>query len=121
MKHSSTTPSGEQSSRWKLAARALKHLALHAAICFVFALFLGWIEMQVYIAQQAPGSAHEFVGMYLVLAIYIMAPISCCLAAPFHLLVYMRKSGATRHVLSVLASIASSFVAAFAIYLLSKS
>ncbi|MFZ6845457.1 hypothetical protein [Undibacterium sp. RuTC16W] len=121
MKHSSPTPNAERSSRWKFAALALKHLALHAVICFVFALFLGWIGMQIYIAQQAPDSAHEFVGMYLVIAIYVTAPISCCLAAPFHLLVYMRKSGATRHVLSVLASIASSFVAAFAIYLLSKS
>lgn len=104
-----------------LAARVLKHLALYAVLCFVFALFLGWIEMQIYIAQQAPDTAHEFVGMYLVIAIYVTAPISCCLAAPFHLLAYLRKSGTTRHVLSVLASIASSFVAAFAIYLLSKS
>lgn len=83
-----------------------RHLALHAILCFLLGLFFGWLEIEVHIAMAEPGAANEFVGMYLVLWIYAIGPIACLLAAPAHLVVYIKKRQGI-HLYSIAASAVS--------------
>jgi hypothetical protein len=86
--------------------RGVRHMALHAALCFMLALFFGWLEIQIRIAAAGPGAANEFVGMAFVVWAYFIGPVACLLAAPAHLVAYLSKKPGL-HLYSVAASVAS--------------
>jgi hypothetical protein len=79
------------------------HVVLHAAVCFVLALALGWLELQIRITAGGRNAANEFVGMYFVLWIYFIGPVSCLFAAPAHVLSFVLARNRA-HIYSVCAS-----------------
>jgi hypothetical protein len=81
-----------------------------------FALTFGFVEMQVYMTTH---SGNEFVGMYLVVALFILGPIACGLASPVYLWVYFKTAEAKRHRTAIAASFAASVGVWFVFYLLS--
>jgi hypothetical protein len=98
----------------KTAAQFLGYLLLYSIICMLFAVFLGWLEMQYFLASKGQNYSNEFVGLYVVLALYFYGPVSCLIASPVHLLVYLKKTGNSRHWYSLAASLAvSALVAGF--------
>ena len=69
----------------------VRHMLLHAALCYVLACLLGVLEVAVRIAVPGPGAANEFVGICFVLWAVFTGPLACLLAAPAHLFVYIAK------------------------------
>jgi glucan phosphoethanolaminetransferase (alkaline phosphatase superfamily) len=69
---------------------AIRHVVLHAGICFVLAMALSWLEILARIAAAGPNAANEFIGMYFVVWLYVLGPASCLLAAPAHALAFFR-------------------------------
>ena len=96
----------------KTVARFAGYLLLHSIICMAFSVFLGWVEMQYFLAGKGPNYAAEFVGMYVVVALYFYGPVSCLIASPLHLLVYVKQAGSRRHGYSAAVSLAVSAVVA---------
>ena len=96
----------------KTVARFAGYLLLHSIICMAFSVFLGWVEMQYFLAGKGPNYAAEFVGMYVVVAVYFYGPVSCLIASPLHLLVYVKQAGSRRHGYSAAVSLAVSAVVA---------
>jgi hypothetical protein len=105
----------------KQAIRFLGYLAIHLVICFLLSVFIGWVEMQLFIFSKGPKYVNEFVGMIVVIAIYATGPISCLLVSPLHLLIYLKKKGANRHWYSVTASLGVALCVAASFHLLSKT
>jgi hypothetical protein len=103
----------------KQAVRFLGYLAIHLVICFLLSVFIGWVEMQLFILSKGPKYVNEFVGMVVVIAIYATGPISCLLVSPLHLLIYLKKKGVNRHWYSVAASLGVAVSVAVALHLLS--
>jgi hypothetical protein len=100
--------------RLKSTIRFLGYLTIHLVICFLFSVFIGWVEMQLFIHSKGPNYVNELVGMVVVIAMYVTGPISCLIASPLHLLVYLKKKDSNRHWFSVAASLSAAIsVAAF--------
>lgn len=88
-------------------AAALPYLLLHLAFGMFVAALLGGVEVFVRIAILNPRSANEFVGLYWVVAVYLVGPVACTLAVPVHLFWYFRlESSGRQHVYSVCSSVA---------------
>jgi hypothetical protein len=105
----------------KSATRFLGYLAIHLVICFLLSVFIGWVEMQLFIRSKGPNYVNEFVGMVVVIAIYVSGPISCLLVSPLHLLIYLKKKGANRHWYSVGASLSVAVSVTAFFHILSKN
>jgi hypothetical protein len=105
--------------RLKSTLRFLGYLAIHLVICFLISVFIGWVEMQLFIHSKGPNYVNEFVGMVVVIAIYATGPISCLLVSPLHLLIYLKKKDANRHWFSVAASLGVAISVAVFFHLLS--
>ena len=93
-------------NRYRRFMRYAGHITLHAILCYVLALLLGWLEVEIRIALAGPGAANEFVGMSFVLWAYFFGPVACLLAAPAHLVAYLSTRQGL-HLYSVAASVAS--------------
>ena len=74
--------------------------AVQGAVCLVLSLLVGWLQIQF---ELASGKVNEFVGLYLVIALWL-APIYWLLATPAHLFFYVRRQAPARYMLSFLAS-----------------
>ena len=96
----------------KTVSQFAGYLLLHSIICMFFSACLGWLEMKYFLASKGPNYAAEFVGMYVVVALYFYGPVSCLMASPLHLLVYVKKVGHSRHWYSVALSLAISCLVA---------
>lgn len=70
-------------------------------MCLVLSLVVGLIQLQL---ELASGSVGEFVGLYLVIGLWL-APIYWLIATPAHLFFYIRRQAPSSYVLSSLASI----------------
>jgi hypothetical protein len=85
----------------------LKYLLLHSIFCYLFSVFIGWIQMNIYIYGidgKKGAFSSEFAGMYVMVAAYILGPLNCLLTSPLHLLIYFKKSGRSRYCYSIAAS-----------------
>ncbi len=116
-----TTSNQIATNRLKSIIRFLGYLAVHLIICFLLSVFIGWVEMQLFIHSKGPNYLNEFVGMVVVIAIYATGPISCLLVSPLHLLIYLKKKDANRHWFSVAASLSVAISVAAFIHILSKN
>ena len=105
----------------KSSIRFLGYLTIHLVICFLLSVFIGWVEMQLFIHSKGSNYANEFVGMVVVIAIYATGPISCLIASPLHLLIYLKKKDANRHWFSVAASLGVAVSVAAFFHFLSKN
>jgi hypothetical protein len=81
---------------WKFAQFAV----VQGAVCLVLSLLIGWLQVQVFLAA---GKVNEFVGLYLVIALWL-APIYWLIATPAHLFFYVRRPAPSRYMLSFFAS-----------------
>jgi hypothetical protein len=81
---------------WKFALFA----AVQGAVCLLLSLLVGLLQMQ---SDAAAGKVNEFVGMYLVIGLWL-APIYWLIATPAHLFFYVRRQAPSKYVLSFLAS-----------------
>ena len=64
---------------------------------------LGWLEVEIRVAVAGRNAANEFVGMYFVIWLYLIGPVSCLLSAPAHVLSFVFARNRA-HVYSVSAS-----------------
>jgi hypothetical protein len=82
------------------------HVALHTAICFLLALALGWIETAIRVAAAGRNTSTEFYGMFFVLWLVFIGPVSSALSVPVHALIFFHaKSRANMQSLSASAVI----------------
>jgi hypothetical protein len=81
-----------------------KYLLLHSIFCYLFSVFIGWIQMNIYIYGidgKKGAFSSEFSGMYVMLAAYVIGPLNCLLTSPLHLFIYLKKIGKSRHWYSI--------------------
>ena len=98
------------------AARCLRFLLIHGALCMVIALTFGFIAMQVHMATH---SVNEFVGLYLVFAVFFVGPVACGLALPVYLWAYFKAEDAKHHRYAAAASFTANVVVGLFFYILS--
>jgi hypothetical protein len=88
------------------AFHVVLYVALHTAICFLLALALGWIETGIRIAAADRNASTEFYGMFFVIWLVFIGPVSSALSVPVHALIFFHaKSRAHMHSLSASAVI----------------
>ncbi len=74
--------------------------AVQGVVCLLLALLVGLLQIQF---DAAPGKVNEFVGLYLVIGLFL-APIYWLIATPAHLYFYVHRQAPSSYVLSCLAS-----------------
>ena len=118
----SNATANQVATHWlKSTLRFSGYLAIHLVICFLFSVLIGWVEMQLFIQSKGPNYVNEFVGMVVVIAIYATGPISCLIASPLHLLIYLKKKDSNRHWFSVAASLSVAISVAAFFHILSRN
>lgn len=110
-------------NRLQTVAKFLKYLLLHSIFCYLFSVFIGWIQMNIYIygidGKKGPFSS-EFSGMYVMLAAYYIGPLTCLILSPVHLLIYLKIAGKSRIWFSIATSILFCLAVLLMLYLLAR-
>ncbi len=88
------------------ARRFVLFAAVQGAVCLLLALLVGLLQIQL---DAASGKVNEFVGMYLVMGLFL-APIYWLIATPAHVYFYVRRQAPSSYVLSCLASLCAVLV-----------